>query len=39
MESMTSYQQSNSVDQCVGLGYIKNNPVKFHPDPINDGAL
>jgi len=36
---MTSYRKSDSVSRCV-VTYLKNIPVKFHPDPIwNDGAL
>ena len=38
LESVLSYQKSDSVSQCVF--YVKNNPAKFYPDPIwNDRAL
>ena len=39
LESMTSYQKSDCQSMSI-LIYLKNNPAKFHPNPIwNDGAL
>jgi len=39
LQSVKPYQKSASVNRCIFI-YLKNNPVKFHPDPIwNDGAL
>jgi len=36
LESITSYRKS--VNRCLFI-YLRNNPAKFHPDPIwNDGV-